>query len=75
MTEQAQRVRTPTLVMHMREDERVPFEEGRRLATLIPQARFVPLDGRNHVLLGTEPAWARFLEELRAFLAEDRVRT
>jgi pimeloyl-ACP methyl ester carboxylesterase/DNA-binding CsgD family transcriptional regulator len=73
VTEQAQRVRTPTLVMHMREDERVPFEEGRRLATLIPQARFVPLDGRNHVLLGTEPAWARFLEEFRAFLAEDRV--
>ena len=27
-----------------------------------------PLDSRNHLLLEHEPAWARWLEEVRAFL-------
>lgn len=62
------RVTVPTLVMHAREDARIPFEEGRLLASMIPGARFVPLESRNHVLLDGEPAWARFWQELRAFL-------
>jgi DNA-binding NarL/FixJ family response regulator len=64
----ARRLTVPTLVMHARGDARVPFDEGRRLAALIPGARFVPLGSRNHVLLDTEPAWPVFLAELRAFL-------
>jgi pimeloyl-ACP methyl ester carboxylesterase len=64
------RLRVPTLVLHCKDDGVVPFEEGRRLATAIPGARFVPLEGRNHILLEDEPAWARFLVEVRAFLAE-----
>jgi pimeloyl-ACP methyl ester carboxylesterase/DNA-binding CsgD family transcriptional regulator len=71
VTEDAQRVKAPTIVFHSRDDARIPFEEGRRLAGLIPGARFVPLDGRNHVLLSSEPAWPRFLEEFRAFMRED----
>jgi class 3 adenylate cyclase/pimeloyl-ACP methyl ester carboxylesterase len=62
-------VRVPTIVMHCRDDGVVPFEEGRILATAIPGARFVPLEGRNHVLLETEPAWEHFLAEARGFLA------
>ncbi len=58
----------PVLVMHARGDARVPFEEGRLLAALIPGARFVPLESDNHTLLETEPAWPRFLAELRGFL-------
>jgi DNA-binding NarL/FixJ family response regulator len=46
----------------------VPFDEGLRLAALIPGARFVPLESDNHVLLDTEPAWSTFLAELRGFL-------
>ena len=46
----------------------IPFEIGRQLAALIPRARFVPLESRNHVLLETEPAWSRFVDEVRAFL-------
>jgi pimeloyl-ACP methyl ester carboxylesterase/DNA-binding CsgD family transcriptional regulator len=65
---EAASLRVPTLVMHSRDDARVPFEEGRQLAALIPSARFVPLEGRNHVLLPGEPAWARFLDEFRGFL-------
>jgi len=68
VTEDAQRIIVPTLILHSRGDERVPFEEGRQLATLIPSARFVPLDSRNHVLLADEPAWSQFLQEVRAFV-------
>jgi class 3 adenylate cyclase/pimeloyl-ACP methyl ester carboxylesterase len=64
-------VRVPTLVMHSRHDGRVPFESGRRLAAGIPGARFVPLESRNHLILESEPAFARFLEELRSFLGAD----
>jgi hypothetical protein len=68
VTELARRLQVPTLVLHARGDARVPFDEGLRLAALIPGARFVPLNSDNHVLLDTEPAWAPFLAELRAFL-------
>ncbi len=61
-------VRTPTLVLHCRDDNVAPFSEGRLFAATIPQARFLPLDGRNHILLETEPAWQRFVAEVRAFL-------
>jgi len=70
VTDLAPRVRCPTLVLHPRRDGRVPFEEGRLLATLIPGARFVPLESRNHVLLEGEPALARLFAEFRGFLRE-----
>ncbi len=59
---------TPTLVLHAQDDAAVPFEQGRGVASAIPGARFVPLEGRNHVLLADEPAWDAFLSELNAFL-------
>jgi pimeloyl-ACP methyl ester carboxylesterase/DNA-binding CsgD family transcriptional regulator len=68
VTDLARQLRVPTLVLHARGDARVPFDEGLRLAALIPGARFVPLDSDNHVLLDTEPAWSTFLAELRGFL-------
>ena len=67
-TNLAQQITTPTLILHSRDDAAIPFEEGRLLATLIPNARFVALDSKNHILLEDEPAWARFLAELYAFL-------
>ena len=63
------RVSVPTLVLHARDDARVPFEAGRRMAAGIPGARFVALTGRNHLFLETEPAFAQFLEHTRSFLA------
>lgn len=60
-------VRTPTLVLHARNDAVVPLSEGRLLASEIPGAEFVELDSRNHVLLEHEPAWARFQDEVLAF--------
>ncbi|HRP77108.1 MAG TPA: alpha/beta fold hydrolase [Rhodocyclaceae bacterium] len=66
----AARVACPTLVMHVRGDARVPFEEGRLIAASIPGARFVPLEGRNHILLMHEPAFEQCLAELHAFVDE-----
>jgi pimeloyl-ACP methyl ester carboxylesterase/DNA-binding winged helix-turn-helix (wHTH) protein len=61
-------VRVPTLVLHCRNDAAVTFDEGRRLAAGIPDARFVALESCNHLLLESEPAWSRCLEEIKAFL-------
>jgi DNA-binding CsgD family transcriptional regulator len=60
-------VRTPTLVIHGRDDAVSPLSEGRLLATEIQGAQFVELDSRNHILLEHEPAWARFQEAVLAF--------
>jgi class 3 adenylate cyclase/pimeloyl-ACP methyl ester carboxylesterase len=65
------KVSVPTLVMHSRHEARVPFESGRRLAAGIPGARFVPLESRNHLILEDEPAFPRFLEEIKSFLNAD----
>jgi pimeloyl-ACP methyl ester carboxylesterase/DNA-binding CsgD family transcriptional regulator len=62
------KVGCPTLVMHATHDARVPFEEGMLIAAQIPGARFVPLESSNHLLLEDEPAWRRWVEEVRAFL-------
>lgn len=63
----APRVGCPTLVMHGRGDLRVPFEEGRLLAGLIPGARFVGLETRNHLMMQDEPAWGDFVATLADF--------
>jgi pimeloyl-ACP methyl ester carboxylesterase/DNA-binding CsgD family transcriptional regulator len=75
VTARAPGLDVPTLVMHAREDAVVPFAEGRLIASLIPDARFVPLEGRNHVLLETEPAWGEFLASIDEFLGSSPVPT
>jgi DNA-binding winged helix-turn-helix (wHTH) protein/pimeloyl-ACP methyl ester carboxylesterase len=62
------KVSAPTLVVHCRYDNLVPFEEGRRIATLIPNAKFVALESENHVPQPFEPAWLKFLESIEGFL-------
>jgi DNA-binding CsgD family transcriptional regulator len=72
VTRLAERITCPTLILHPRNDGRIPFEEGRVLASLIPGAKFVPLPSRNHILLKGEPAWQDFLRELDAFLGDGK---
>jgi pimeloyl-ACP methyl ester carboxylesterase len=69
------KVRTPTLVMHARDDLRVPIALGRELAAGIPNARFVALPGKNHVILAQDPGAAQFLTELKSFIGTSRSRT
>jgi class 3 adenylate cyclase len=57
----------PTLVLHSKGDLVIPFERGRDMAGRISNSRFVPMEGRNHILLPGEPAWERFLSETRTF--------
>jgi pimeloyl-ACP methyl ester carboxylesterase len=68
VTEAATRVQAPTLLLHARDELRVPQEQAYLLASLIPNSRFVPLDSRNHLLRPAEPAWAQFLAEVDDFL-------
>jgi pimeloyl-ACP methyl ester carboxylesterase/DNA-binding winged helix-turn-helix (wHTH) protein len=68
VTELLGKVTVPTLVMHARDDARVPFELGRAMAAGIPGARFIALQGQNHLFLEHESASERFFEELQLFL-------
>jgi pimeloyl-ACP methyl ester carboxylesterase/DNA-binding CsgD family transcriptional regulator len=65
-------VEVPTLVLHSRGDRNTTFAMGRYLATQIPNARLVALESDNHIVLGDEPAWRVFVEEVESFLAPDR---
>ena len=43
------RIETPALVLHRRGDRTVPISHGREVARLLPNARFVAVDGDAHV--------------------------
>jgi len=72
ITDLLARVRTPTLVLHAREDAITPIAEGQLMAAGINGAEFVELDSRNHVILEHEPAWTRFQQAVLDFLQLDR---
>ena len=68
ITDLLEQVRVPTLVVHARHDEVVPFSAGRRLAAEIPHTDFVELDSHNHILLADEPAWQEFKRVVLGFV-------
>jgi class 3 adenylate cyclase len=63
-------IRVPTLVLHRRDDTNLPVEVGRYVAQLVPGARFVELEGRDHLpwVGDVEP----FLGEIEEFLTGTR---
>jgi pimeloyl-ACP methyl ester carboxylesterase/DNA-binding winged helix-turn-helix (wHTH) protein len=63
------RVHCPALVLHCTGDAVQPFEEGRLVAASLPDARFVGLDGQNHLLLESDACLDRFHHEVSAFMA------
>jgi class 3 adenylate cyclase/pimeloyl-ACP methyl ester carboxylesterase len=63
-------IKIPTLVMHVRDDPRVPVGSGREIAAGIAGARFVGLPGKNHLMLEQDPGGPIFLEEIRNFLSK-----
>lgn len=65
------KVRSPTMVFHSRHDNVVPFEQGRLVAASIPNAKFIPLESGNHVLLSDEPAFTKFIDCVNEFLADE----
>ena len=64
----AMTIQTPTLVIHRRGDLVVPFKRGRTLAAMIPDARFVPMEGDNHWLLLDEPGAATYVDVVERFV-------
>ena len=68
VTSLAPSIACPTIVLNARHDTNPPFEEGRLAASLVPDAQFVALPSRNHVLLAHEPAWGRWQDEVGRFL-------
>ena len=67
------KVSAPTLVIHRRGDH-VSFEGGREMASTIRGARFLPLDGYNHLPSSYEEAM-ELVTPVVEFLAEDRDKT
>jgi pimeloyl-ACP methyl ester carboxylesterase/DNA-binding transcriptional LysR family regulator/AraC-like DNA-binding protein len=72
VTELLPEVTVPTLVAHTRGDQVVPISQGQELAAGIPGALFVELEGRNHILLETEPGWRTFAHAVERFLEASR---
>jgi pimeloyl-ACP methyl ester carboxylesterase len=68
--EAARQIQCPTLVLHRRGDLLVPFESGRKVASLIRGARFIPMDGDNHWLLLRDPGAEEYADAIERFLAE-----
>lgn len=63
-------VRCPTLVMHAKDDRRIPLSAAGALAAGIPGAELVTLDSDGHLLLGREPASEMFVAQVRDFIGQ-----
>jgi class 3 adenylate cyclase len=60
-------VRAPALVMHARGDQQVDVRFGRELAALLPRARYVEMEGEDHVPWLTNAE--RIVREIRTFIS------
>lgn len=59
-------IRTPTLIVHTKDDQLASHEASQRAAERIPGARFVSLESGGHLMLGQ----AKNRDELEQFLTE-----
>jgi pimeloyl-ACP methyl ester carboxylesterase len=66
----AAKVTVPTLVLHAQHENEIPLSQSKLMASRIPNAKFVALDSRNHILGPGEPAWQDFLREVEGFVNE-----
>jgi pimeloyl-ACP methyl ester carboxylesterase/DNA-binding CsgD family transcriptional regulator len=63
------RIQAPTLVLHRRDDPMPPFEGARDLASMIPNAHFLPLEGDAHLPWAGD--WLSVAKPSLAFLLGD----
>ena len=66
----ARKISVPTLILHRRDDAVCPFDSGKAAASLIPGARFVPLEGDNHWPMANDPSAPVMIRAIREFLDE-----
>lgn len=64
-------IQVPTLVLHRSGDRVVPVAAGEYIASQIPNAKFVALDGADHLPYGDSETWIGEIEE---FLTGSRQR-
>lgn len=65
-----EKIDTPTLVIHARNDGVQPLDQGYRIAAGIKHAQFVMLESPNHVILEHEPAWVPLFDAIHEFLPD-----
>jgi len=65
VTEYGKLISVPTLVIHCEGDQVNPLKEGRRMASVIPNAYFKTLKSNNHVLLSGTPEYLDFFSEVK----------
>jgi class 3 adenylate cyclase/pimeloyl-ACP methyl ester carboxylesterase len=63
-------IRVPTLVLHRADDVIVPVDNGRYLAEKIPGAKYVELEGTEHVPFFGD--WEALVEEVEEFITGSR---
>lgn len=63
-------IRVPTLVMHRRDDWIVPVDNGRFLGKKIPGAKYVELEGTDHVPFFGD--WESIADEMEEFVTGSR---
>jgi pimeloyl-ACP methyl ester carboxylesterase len=68
VSEEARRIRVPTLVVAGDADTTIPLTASRRLASLIPNARFEVIEGGTHI--GASAQDPRVMRLVSEFLAE-----
>jgi pimeloyl-ACP methyl ester carboxylesterase/DNA-binding CsgD family transcriptional regulator len=73
--EAARKLKCPVLVVHAERDCAVPIAEGRLLASLIRDCRFVQFDSQNHMPLLDEPEWPQLIAEIQSFLKKPNAAT
>ena len=66
------KITAPTIVLQSIGDRSNTFDNAVSVSSLIPGARLVPLQSRNHILLADEPAWGVFIDEVEQFLEPER---
>jgi pimeloyl-ACP methyl ester carboxylesterase len=71
VTPLAPRIRVPTLVVHVRGDQVVPFALGREVAALVPGSRLVGIEGPNHMIMSDDAAYQQFEQAIAGFFAAD----
>jgi pimeloyl-ACP methyl ester carboxylesterase/DNA-binding winged helix-turn-helix (wHTH) protein/class 3 adenylate cyclase len=64
-------IRVPSLVIHRRDDACLPVEGGRFIASLIPGAKYVELEGKDHLPFAGDQD--EILDEIEEFLTGARI--
>jgi len=62
-------VKTPTLVIHSRDDHRVSPKMGAQIAARMPNAELRTVNSANHVPMDTEEAFADMMDAIEEYLA------